>query len=165
MRERFLRCERVLTHATLWLACTLFGIASLIGLMQIFTRFMLKLPTPWSEVSIRILLIWMVFMGIPIAFRRGAMISVDLMYRKSSPWFRPKLELFITAATLVFLITLTWWGVRFCMIAGNVQTIIGLEPLKMFWAYISLPIGSALAMVSVVGNYLEPKHEELETAQ
>lgn len=164
MRTNFLRFERVLTNASLWLASSLFAVASIIGLIQIVTRFFFKYPTPWSEVSIRILLIWMVFMGIPAGFRRGAMICVDLMQRVSPPWYRRKLELLIALANLGFLLTIAWWGYQYCMIAGNVQTIIGLEPMKMLWAYMSIPVGSVLAMVAVIGHYFEPKHEELETA-
>ncbi|CDP52065.1 TRAP transporter small permease [Paradevosia shaoguanensis] len=164
MRKTFLRFERQLTHGAMWVACALFAIAACIGLLQIVTRFVFKIPTPWSEVTIRILLIWMVFLGIPAAFRRGAMISVDLMHRKAPDWFRPKLDILILAVTLFFLGLVAWWGVQYCLVAGNVQTIIGLEPLKMIWAYISLPLGCVLAMVAMVGNYLDPRHEELETA-
>lgn len=165
MRKTFLRCERVLTNGALWLACSLFAVASCIGLLQVVTRFLFKIPTPWSEVTIRILLIWMVFLGVPAAFRRGAMISVDLMHRKASDWFRPKLDLLILAVTLFFLGMVAYWGVQYSLIAGTVQTIIGLEPTKMIWAYVSLPIGCVLAMFAMVGNYFDPRHEELETAQ
>ena len=38
-------------------------------------------PAEWTEVLFRFTLIWMVFMGIPITFRQGAMVSVDVLYR------------------------------------------------------------------------------------
>jgi hypothetical protein len=34
----------------------------------------------------------------------------------------------------------------------------------MFWAYLSMPVGALCAMVGVIGNFLDPRHEELETA-
>ena len=48
---------------------------------QIVTRFVLEQPAEWSEMLIRFTLIWMVFLGIPTAFRQGAMVSVDVLYR------------------------------------------------------------------------------------
>ncbi|HQZ12018.1 MAG TPA: TRAP transporter small permease [Devosia sp.] len=167
MKSTFLRFERGITKATLVIACVLFAIASCIGLLQIVTRFLFKYPTPWSEVTIRILLIWMVFLGIPMAFRLGAMVSVDLLHRKIPARHRPKLELLVAAITIGFLLMLAYWAIQYCIAAGGLQTIIGLEALglKMIWAYLAIPIGAILSIVAVVGNYLEPKHEELENAQ
>jgi TRAP-type C4-dicarboxylate transport system permease small subunit len=42
---------------------------------------------------------------------------------------------------------------------------IGFEGLSMFWAYVAIPVGSCFAVLGVIGNFLEPKHLELETAQ
>ncbi len=50
---------------------------------QIVTRFIIERPAEWTEVLIRFTLIWMVFLGIPTAFRAGAMVSVDVLYRWS----------------------------------------------------------------------------------
>jgi TRAP-type C4-dicarboxylate transport system permease small subunit len=48
---------------------------------------------------------------------------------------------------------------------GRVQTVIGLEDVSMFWAYLALPVGGVFAAVAVVGHWLDPKRLELETAQ
>ena len=48
---------------------------------------------------------------------------------------------------------------------GSVQSIIGLEGVSMFWAYLAMPVGAALCIVGIVGNFLDPQRLELETAQ
>ena len=48
---------------------------------------------------------------------------------------------------------------------GRVQTIIGLEDYSMFWAYIAMPVGGLFAVLGIIGNFLDPKRLELETAQ
>jgi TRAP-type C4-dicarboxylate transport system permease small subunit len=48
---------------------------------------------------------------------------------------------------------------------GSVQTVIGLEDVSMFWAYLALPVGGVFAVLAIVGNYLDPQRLELETAQ
>ena len=63
-------------------------IASALGMFQIITRFVLEQPAEWSEILIRLSLIWMVFVGIPMAFRQGAMVSVYVLYRWSPPRIR-----------------------------------------------------------------------------
>ncbi len=42
-------------------------------------------PAEWSEVLVRFTLIWMVFLGAPVAFRQGAMVCVDCVYRMAGP--------------------------------------------------------------------------------
>jgi len=51
-------------------ACLVLVIASVLGMFQIITRFVLEQPAEWSEILIRLSLIWIVFMGIP-ARRHG----------------------------------------------------------------------------------------------
>ena len=44
-------------------------VAAGLGMWQIITRFIIERPAEWTEVLIRFSLIWMVFLGIPMAFR------------------------------------------------------------------------------------------------
>ena len=46
---------------------------------QVIARFVLHAPADWSEVLTRALLIWTVLLGVALAFRHGAMISVELL--------------------------------------------------------------------------------------
>ena len=134
------------------------------GVFQILTRFVFEKPAEWTEVLIRFTLIWMVFMGIPMAFRQGAMVSVDVLYR----WAKPRLQrvldvvVMIASLTLIAIIIVVGWDYAQ---RGRVQTIIGLEEYSMFWAYISMPIGGLFAVMGIIGNFFDPKRLELETAQ
>ena len=76
-----LHIERITTHASMLLACAMLAAAAGLGVFQILSRFVFERPAEWTEVLIRFTLIWMVFMGIPMAFRQGAMVSVDVLYR------------------------------------------------------------------------------------
>jgi TRAP-type C4-dicarboxylate transport system permease small subunit len=77
--------ERVTTQVSLIVACCMMAIAASLGLFQVIMRFVLEIPAEWTEVLIRFSLIWMVFMGVPYAFRVGAMVSVDVLYRWAGP--------------------------------------------------------------------------------
>ncbi len=163
MKSAFLKFEHGLTLVSLSIAGIMLLIAAALGMVQVVMRFVLEQPSEWSEVLVRFSLIWMVFLGIPAAFRLGSMVSVDLMHRKSSPAFRRVLDFIIMAASLVLLGFIAWFGWDYA-VRGQVQTIIGLEAFSMFWAYLSMPVGALCAMVGVIGNFLDPRHEELETA-
>lgn len=60
MKTLFLRIERWTTALSLAVACAMLAIASSLGLVQIFTRFILAPPAEWTEVLIRVSLIRMV---------------------------------------------------------------------------------------------------------
>lgn len=164
MKSTFLNFEHRLTTLTIWAACFMLVVAASMGMLQVLMRFVFQLPSEWSEVLVRIALIWMVFLGIPAAFRYGSMVSVDLMQRTAPPAFRRVIEAAITLVTLALLAVIAWYGWDYAQ-RGKVQTIIGLEGFSMFWAFVALPVGSVCAMIGVIGNFLDPRHEELETAQ
>jgi TRAP-type C4-dicarboxylate transport system permease small subunit len=140
------------------------AIASTLGMFQIITRFVLEEPAEWTEVLIRFSLIWMVFLAIPMAFRQGAMVSVDVLKRWAPPAMRRLLSGFVCIATLALLAVLIWWGWDYAR-RGGVQTMAGLESLSMFWAYLAVPVGALFAVFGVIGNLLEPQNTELENAQ
>jgi TRAP-type C4-dicarboxylate transport system permease small subunit len=163
MKSAFLKFEHGLNLVSLSIAGIMLLVAAVLGMVQVLMRFVLEQPSEWSEVLVRFSLIWMVFLGIPAAFRLGSMVSVDLMHRKASPAFRRVLDFIIMAASLVLLGFIAWFGWDYA-VRGQVQTIIGLESFSMFWAYLAMPVGALCAMVGVIGNFLDPRHEELETA-
>ncbi|MBK9134379.1 MAG: TRAP transporter small permease [Betaproteobacteria bacterium] len=164
MKAWFLRLERLSTGASMAAACLMLAVAASLGLFQIVTRFVLERPAEWTEVLIRFSLIWMVFLGIPTAFRIGAMVSVDALYRASGPAVRRLLDgvVFLAAVTLMGVIL--WWGWDYSQ-RGRVQTVIGLESFSMFWAYVALPVGAVFSLIALVGHLLDPQRNELDAAQ
>ena len=164
MRALLLSVERWTTSFSMLVACLMLALAASLGMLQIFTRFVLEVPLEWTEVIIRFSLIWMVFMGIPMAFRQGAMVSVDVLYRWSGARMKRFLDTMVALAALTLVCIIIWWGWDYAQ-RGKVQSMIGLEGVSMFWAYMALPVGAAFSVLSIVGNWLDPQRLELETAQ
>ncbi|MBS0427352.1 MAG: TRAP transporter small permease [Proteobacteria bacterium] len=164
MKEMFLGLERRTTALSMALACLMLVIAASLGMFQIITRFVLEQPAEWSEILIRVSLIWMVFLGIPMAFRQGAMVSVDVLYRWSPPKMKRVLDAVVSIAALALMLVILWWGFDYAM-RGRVQSMAGLESISMVWAYLALPVGAVFSLIGIAGNYLDPKRMELETAQ
>ena len=164
MKQQFLRLERWTTSVSMAVACLMLALASCFASHQIVTRFILESPAEWTEVLIRFSLIWMVFLGIPMAFRQGAMVSVDLLYRMSGGRMRRVLDTAVAIAALMLSAVILWWGWDYAQ-RGRVQSMIGLEGVSMFWAYLALPVGAVFSMIGIVGNWLDPQRLELETAQ
>jgi TRAP-type C4-dicarboxylate transport system permease small subunit len=155
VKETFLRIERFTSAAAMAGACLMLVVASALGVFQIVTRFVLEQPAEW---------IWMVFLGIPAAFRQGAMVSVDVLYRTVPPGARRALDWVVAAASLVLMLVILWWGWDYAQ-RGRVQSMAGLESISMFWGYLALPVGALFCIPGIVGNLVDPQRHELETAQ
>jgi TRAP-type C4-dicarboxylate transport system permease small subunit len=164
MRDIFLAFERRATAASLAFACAMLVAAACLGLYQILARFVFQQPAEWSEVLIRFTLIWMVFMGVPAAFRQGAMVCVDLAHRKCGPRGQRILDWVVAIAALVLVIVIIRYGFDYAYRA-RFQTISGLESFSMTWAYMALPIGGLFSVLGIVGCLIDPRRQELETAQ
>ena len=162
MKALFLKAEHTTTALATLLACGMLLVASGLGLWQIITRFVIERPAEWTEVLIRFSLIWMVFLGIPQAFRMGAMVSVDVLYRWSGARLKRWLDAAVAGAALL-LVAVNIVGWQYAL-RGHVQSVIGLEDVSMFWAYLALPVGGVFSAIAIVGNYLDPQRLELETA-
>jgi TRAP-type C4-dicarboxylate transport system permease small subunit len=164
MKQAFLKFERWATGVAMAVACVMMVIAAGLGVFQIITRFVLEQPAEWSEILIRFSLIWMVFLGIPAAFRQGAMVSVDVLYRWSPPKVKRVLDWVVSVAALALIAIIVWYGWDYAN-RGSVQSMAGLESVSMFWAYLALPVGGLFCVIGIIGNLLDPVRMELETAQ
>ena len=110
MKKTFLTFERWTTFIAMLGACTMLAVAASLGMFQIVTRFVLEQPAEWTEVLIRFSLIWMVFLAIPAAFRQGAMVSVDVLYRWSPPGSKRVLDWVVALAALALIGIIIWYG-------------------------------------------------------
>lgn len=163
MRQLLLRLDRATTGAALAVSCGLLAVISVLGMWQVISRFVLSQPSTWTEESMRRLLIWCVMLGIVVAFRRGALVSVDLMLRLSQGAWRSIVRWLITAVSLSFLGVLVWFGGNLVWRVRS-QTFASME-LSMGWAYAALPVGALLAIIAVLANHADPVNEELDNAQ
>ncbi|GAB4478048.1 MAG: TRAP transporter small permease [Burkholderiaceae bacterium] len=163
MSKAILAIDRIVTHAVWLLAAGLLAVVSCLGLYQVLMRFVLNQPSPWTEELIGRLLIWMVMFGVAAAFRRGALVSVDVLLRLARGGLRRALRRLILAASLFFLGVIAWvgfdlaWRVRF-------QTFAAL-PISMTWAYLALPVGASFSMLAVIAHYFDPIDREPQAPQ
>lgn len=162
LRRAVLTVDRLTTTLAAVAASLALTVAVLAGLWQVVARFATETPSVWSEALVRTALIWMAFLGVAVALRAGALVSIDVAHRFSDGAIRRALEAAALAASLSILGVMFWFG---WMMAERVkfQEMAGLE-VSMTWGYSAIPIGAAFAMVSVVAHFLDRRSEELEAA-
>lgn len=162
LRRAVLTLDRFSTGVAALLASLALAIAVAAGLWQVIARFATETPSVWSEALVRTALVWMAFLGVAVALRAGALVSIDVAHRYSTGALQRALEAAALAASLSMLGVMFWFG---WMMAERVQfqEMAGLE-VSMSWGYAAIPIGAVFAMVGVVAHFLDRRSEELEAA-
>lgn len=163
VKNAILYVDKVLTGMAMYVTCFLLAVVSCLGMWQVVSRFVLSQPSVWTEEVLRRLLIWCVMLGVVVAIRHGAMVSVDLMLRLSQGAWKQFVRFVIWIVTSAFLATILWFGVSLSW-RVRFQTFASMD-ISMGWAYAALPAGAALGLIAVLAHYLDPVNEELENAQ
>lgn len=123
------------------------------GFYQVVARFVLQSPADWSEAWTRASLIWTVMLGLALAFRHGAMLSVEVLNAFLRGPSRRRLEHVVLIIVVAFLAFLAWVGARMTW-QVRFQTSPSLD-ISISWIYLSIPIGTILAIIAVIAYWAE----------
>jgi TRAP-type C4-dicarboxylate transport system permease small subunit len=154
----FLAVERRVTAAIAALAMALMAAAALVAFYQVLTRFVLQQPATWSEVLVRTLIVWMVYLGAAAGFRVGALVSVDALARFATGSWKRAVETVAGLSALGLLFVGAWWGWQVAW-RLRFQNLAGLD-VSIMWLYAAVPAGCLFAMLAVVARLLDPGPRE-----
>jgi TRAP-type C4-dicarboxylate transport system permease small subunit len=162
VRQAVLTLDRFSTGIASILACLALAVAVMAGMWQVIARFATETPSIWSEALVRMALIWMAYLGVAVALRTGALVSIDVAHRYSGGAVRRAIEASALACSLSLMGVMFWFG---WIMAERVkfQELAGLE-VSISWGYAAIPIGAVFAMVGAIAHFLDRRSEELESA-
>ena len=126
----------------------IFAAMCLVGLLQVFNRFVLNKSLSWSEEFQIFCHVWIVFLAIPIAYRRGAHLSVESFSGMLPPRARRVFDFAIELLWIWFAVALAWLAWRVSEVA-KLQSSPGLD-LPMNWVYYSMVVGGLYLLFVVV---------------
>lgn len=134
-----------------WLVGAIFGVIVCVALLQVFNRFVLNASLSWSEELQIFGHIWIVFLGIPIAYRRGAHLYIETFCDKLPRRARTVFNLLIEALWAAFAVSLMVLGAMVARVA-SLQESPGLE-VPMSYPYAGMVVGGAYLLL-VAGRRL-----------
>jgi len=128
----------------------LFLLIVVVGGLQVFNRFVLNQSLSWSEEFMVYGHIWIVFLAIPVAYRRGAHIGMNLL-TKNLP-ARAQLVLAFSVDTM--------WLILACAVVFYTTVVMGVASnqtspalgLRMDRAYLSLVVGGIYLALLALRN-------------
>jgi TRAP-type C4-dicarboxylate transport system permease small subunit len=162
LRAILVRVDQIFMQAAAIAACIFLAIAVIAGFWQVLSRFVLSNPSIWSEALVRLALIWMVMIGLGVALRQGALVSIDIAEAASRGKLRQVIHVAILISNLTLLGALLWFG---WSMAERVQfqEMAGLE-ISISYGYAAIPIGCLCGIFGTIGHFFDRRSTELESA-
>ena len=132
---------------------------------QVFTRFILKNPSSFTEELAGFLLIWIGLLGASYALYTRSHLGIDLLTAKTTGLKKRLIEIIIYCIILLFaLFILIIGGMRLVNLTFTLNQISPAIGIPMGYVYLVLPLTGVLMLLYSLANILNAiKKKELET--
>jgi TRAP-type C4-dicarboxylate transport system permease small subunit len=122
-----------------YLAGAILAVILVVGLLQVFNRYVLNISLSWSEELQIFGHVWIAFLGIPIAYRRNSHLYIETFCDKFPPPLHSAFNLMVELIWGAFALALIILGWQVAQVA-HLQESPGLE-IPMSYPYYGLVIG------------------------
>lgn len=133
--------------------------SSLLLFVNVVMRYVFLAPIFWAEELARYLMVWLIFLGAGEVAGGEGHISVDALIRSLSPRAKALLSCLSSLISLSFCIVLTYYGWRHAMRVRLSAQVTAALDLPMWWAYMAIPVGSALMALRYAQRLTRRKRE------
>ena len=122
-------------------------------LVQIFFRFIVYKPVPWSEEAARYLMVWMGMLGSVLALRKGRHIVVTALVERLPPAMGRVVTRLVYLVMIGFLGIIVWEG--FQLAVFNISQRSAAMEISMSIPYMAIPVGAAMMVVDLAADLLD----------
>ena len=121
---------------------------------QVFTRYILKNPSSWSEEMVSYLFAWMSLFGASIVVGERGHMNIPIVVERMGPKGRMFFSVFAEVIALLFAgVILLYGGIQITSLAmGQMTSALGV-PIGIF--YVVLPISGALNIIYTILNIID----------
>lgn len=122
------------------------------GTWQIFTRWILRNPSTFTDEFLRYALIWAAMIGSAYCFYKNEHLALDLFLTKTKGILRVILTILIEAAIVFFVVyVFIWGGIKVAANATNSSSVMHI-PFKVLYAV--LPVSGMLIVITRIIKYV-----------
>ena len=123
------------------------------GTWQIFTRWILKNPSTFTDEFLRYVLIWASMLGFAYCFYKDEHLALDLVKDRVKGKIRVALLVFIEAAILFFVCYVFVFGGMKLMLNATNQSSVMHIPFKLLYA--CLPVSGIFIVIARIIKYVQ----------
>lgn len=139
-----------------WCIALLGATMTVIILLQVFFRFVVYVPFPWSEELARYLMIWMAMFGSVIALRHGRHIGVRVLVERLPSGVYDNVAVpLVQLAMIGFLAVLAVQG--WDLAARNAAQFSPSLDISMRWPYLAVPAGAGMMLLDIVADMFQDR--------
>ncbi|MDZ7268951.1 MAG: TRAP transporter small permease [candidate division KSB1 bacterium] len=130
-----------------WLVIVLMSAMVLNVSWQVFTRFVLRDPSSYTEELARYLLIWVGLLGAAYAASQKMHLAIDILTAHLHGKSRHCAEMFIYLCTFLFALTIMMiGGIRLVNLTLTLNQISAALQIKLAYVYLALPLSGIIIM-------------------
>ncbi len=139
-----------------WVLITIVAVMTMNVLWQVFTRFIIKSPSSYTEELARYLLVWLGLLGGAYAVGKKMHLSIDLLPMKLKGKSRLVLELVIQGCILLFATAVVLvGGAELVGLTLTLEQFSAALRIKLGYVYLALPLSGALMIFYSITFILE----------
>lgn len=140
-------------------AALLFIMAA-IAFANVLTRYVINYSISFTEELTVYFFVWMTFLGLALAFRRGTQVRVTFFASKFSKPVRKALVIAAAIACVTFFAAMGYYGVLQVMDEIEMGAMTESMSLPVWWFSASIPVGSLLIVIRIIQKLAEDLRTE-----
>lgn len=148
-----------------YLIILIFVALTIVALLQVFFRFVMRNPLTWTDEVCRYCLIWLTLLGIGVAAKRRSHISIDIICNFLPQGAKKVLGKFWNFCAIVFCAFLIKYG--FDLVVLNMAQYSAGMHIQLGYIFIGVPLGALFILyynlVQLLG--LDVKYAQLEAKE
>ncbi|MBQ6293849.1 MAG: TRAP transporter small permease [Lachnospiraceae bacterium] len=138
-------------------------VMTIIALLQVLFRYVIKSSLAWSEEAARYLQIWLTFIGAAYAIKKGTHIAMTDIVSRMPKLVATGMKIFTDLLLLAFSVFSLYQGIQLVKATSKQTTpAIGI-PTSL--VYLSIPVGGAISIIYLCWKYIAKICERRKTNQ
>lgn len=129
----------------------------ILGLMQVFSRYVTHKPIPWSESLLTYMFIWSSFMGASYALGKNGHFQVDIVVKKLPGRLQTVINIIVQLILLIFCLYVLVIGTEMALM--NRSQDMPVLPFSMMWPALALPVSAATMIIHILANLVQDVRE------
>lgn len=133
-----------------WIVSAMLIIVVTITILQIVMRYAFNAPLIWSEELVRLMVVWITFIGASAVCYDGRHLNVEVFFKAAPPRLRAAMRLFNGVVSLAFLAVLGWHSITLVKI--EMMQDMSALPLKIGHIRLAATVGCVLMIIGILAR-------------
>lgn len=121
-----------------WIAILFFTVIFIVTLSQVLMRGLFRYPIVWAEELVRLMYIWICFIGWTLASRYRTYLRITFLINALPQIFRKLLATINCLLLIIFSVFMVYYGIKMTMIGASGRTVT--LPLNFALVYAIVPV-------------------------